>query len=353
MTLLVRLQVAVALAFVAGVAAVCQSANPPPLGKSFEEIERSAIREGKVRMATALQRDEEPLVLKGFYQKYPMIKVEHTRVSGVARTERFFTEALAGLVEFDLYDVSDELKTKFVKAGLLAGPVEWRRFFPNVPPIHFSPDGYFVGVGFSTHVIAYNPALVPPDRVPKRWEDCLDPYWKGKFVVDTRARTFATLAHAWGDAKTLDYVTRLKNNQPIWKRGQSESLTQLAAGEYQMICGAYYQSIHRILKLDSRARLAMSLPPELPVGMGESPAVMKGAESPNAAVVLLGWLASAEGQKGYDQIGRGSPFLEGTEKWRRMQQVGARAVSGGWEAEYETAMLEKISAAWGFAPGKK
>jgi ABC-type Fe3+ transport system substrate-binding protein len=120
-----------------------------------------------------------------------------------------------------------------------------------------------------------------------------------------------------------------------------------------MICGAYYQSTHRILKLDPNAKLAMSLPPELPVGMGESPAVMKGAQSPNAAVLLAGWLASAEGQKGYDQIGRGSPFVEGTEKWKRMQKAGARPVFGGWDAEYETAILEKITSAWGFSAGKK
>jgi hypothetical protein len=81
-----------------------------------------------------------------------------------------------------------------------------------------------------------------------------------------------------------------------------------------MLCGAYYQSTHRILKQEPKARLAMSLPAELPVGIGEAPAVMKAAQNPNAAVLLAGWLASSEGQKGYDQIGRGSPFVEGTEK---------------------------------------
>jgi ABC-type Fe3+ transport system substrate-binding protein len=323
------------------------------IGKTFEQIESLAVKEGKVRVASALQPDEEPLVLKGFYQKYPKIKVEHTRVSGAARTERFFTEALAGLVEFDLYDISDELKAKFVKAGLLAGPLEWRKLFPAVPEIHFSPDGYFVGVGFSTQGISYNTSLVPKERTPKKWEDCLDPYWKGKFVVDTRPRTFATLSVAWGEAKTLDYVNRLKNNQPIWKRGQSEALTQLAAGEHLMLCGAYYQSTHRILMKDPKARLAMSLPTELPVGMGEAPAVMKAAQNPNAAVLLLGWLASSEGQKGYDQIGRGSPFVEGTEKWRRMQEAGAKPIFGGWGAEYETAMLQKITSVWGFRGEKR
>jgi hypothetical protein len=80
---------------------------------------------------------------------------------------------------------------------------------------------------------------------------------------------------------------------------------------------------------------------------------MKAAQNPNAAVLLAGWLASSEGQKGYDQIGRGSPFVEGTEKWRRMQQAGAKPIFGGWGAEYETAILQKITSIWGLSAGKK
>ncbi|MGH7845878.1 MAG: hypothetical protein ACREQW_12010 [Candidatus Binatia bacterium] len=62
-----------------------------------------------------------------------------------------------------------------------------------------------------------------------------------------------------------------------------------------------------------------------------SPTVMKGGLSPNAAGLLAGWLASAEGQKGSDQIGRGAPpFVEGTEKWKRMKTAGARPVFGSF-----------------------
>lgn len=321
----------------------------PAVGKSFDEIARSAAKEGRVRMASALQRDEEPLVLKGFYQKYPMIKVETARISGSASRERIFSEALGGLVEYDLVDISAEVQARFVKAGIVAGPFEWRRLFPNVQPLHFSPDGHFAAAGFSTHIIVYNPALVPPERVPRRWEDCLDPYWKGKFVVDTRPKTFAGLALEWGEKKTLEYVTRLKENNPIWKRGQTEALTHLAAGEYPMLCGSYYQSTHRIIRRDPKVKLAMSLPRELPSSMGETLAILKGAKNPNAALLLAGWLASAEGQRGYDEVGRGSPFVEGGEKWKLMQKAGAKIVFRGWEDnESEEAITKKIIAAWGF-----
>jgi ABC-type Fe3+ transport system substrate-binding protein len=322
------------------------------VGKNLEEIVRLAEKEGKVRIASALERDEEPLVFKGFYQKYPKIKIEPTRITGADARERIFTEGLAGLVEYDLADISSEVQEKFIKAGLLAGPFPWHSFFPNIDDKQLSPNGYIVAVAWSTHIVAYNPSLVPADRVPKKWDDCLESYWKGKFIVDTRPKTLATLAVAWGEEKTLDYAKRLKDNQPIWKRGQTEALTQLAAGEYPMICGSYYQSLHKLLRRDPKTKLAVSFPNEVGASVGETLAVLKGGQNPNAAILLAGWLASPEGQKAYDQIGRGSPFFEGGEKWQYIRKAGAKVITRGWEDNAtEEAMNKKILAVWGFAAG--
>jgi ABC-type Fe3+ transport system substrate-binding protein len=167
--------------------------------------------------------------------------------------------------------------------------------------------------------------------------------------VDTRPKTFAGLALEWGEEKTLQYVKRLKDNQPIWKRGQTEALTQLAAGEFGMICGSYYQSLQRIVSGDPKANLAAVFPPLVSVGIGEALAVFKGAKNPNAAVLLTGWLASPEGQKGYDKIGRGSPFTEGGEKWKLIKAANAQVAFRGFEDNAsEEAIIKKIVAVWGF-----
>jgi ABC-type Fe3+ transport system substrate-binding protein len=321
------------------------------IGKNLEEISRLAVQEGQVRLASALREDEADLVLKSFRDKYPMINVETDRIRGSNSREKLLGEALAGAVEYDVADISSELQDNFVRARVLAGPVQWRNIFPRIEEIQVSPDGYFVGVGFSAHVIAYNPSLVPENRIPKKWEDCLDPYWKGKFAVDTRPKTFAGLSLEWGEEKTLQYVRRLKENQPIWKRGQTEALTQLAAGEFPMICGSYYQSLHRIVKRDPKAKVAASFASPVSVGIGEALAVFKGAKSPNAAALLTGWLASPEGQSGYDKIGRGSPFTEGGEKRKLIEAAGAKIAFRGFEDNAaEEAIIKKIIAAWGFTP---
>ena len=322
------------------------------VGKTLEEIVRLAEQEGRVRIASALERDEEALVFQGFGQKYPKIKIEATRVTGSDSREKIFTEGLAGVIEYDLADISSETQDKFIKARLLAGPFPWRKFFPNIDDKQLSPNGYLVGVGWSTHIIAYNSSLVPPDRVPKKWEDCLDPHWKRKFVVDTRPKTLTGLSVAWGEEKTLDFAARLKNNEPVWKRGQTEALTQLAGGEYSMICGSYYQSLHKLRRRDPKSKLAVSFPSEVPSSIGEALAVLKGGNNPNAAILLTGWLASPEGQKAYDKIGRGSPFVEGSEKWQLMRKAGSKVVLRGWEDNAsEEALSKKILSVWGLAAG--
>jgi ABC-type Fe3+ transport system substrate-binding protein len=84
--------------------------------------------------------------------------------------------------------------------------------------------------------------------------------------------------------------------------------------------------------------------------VGEALAVLKGGKNPNAAILLTGWLASPEGQKAYDKIGRGSPFVEGSEKWTLMRKVGAKVVLRQWEDNAaEEALSKKILAVWGLA----
>jgi ABC-type Fe3+ transport system substrate-binding protein len=330
--------------------AVSQSAG---IGKNFDDVEKLAVKEGKVRVGSGLTAEEAPFVLKGFNRKYPMIKVDMTPVSGTARAERIFNEALSGVVEFDLYDVPAAMQNRFVKGGVVAGPFEWRKLLPGVPEIHISPDGYFNASGFNLRIIGYNPSLVQANRIPKDWSDCLDSYWKGKVAVDVHPRFLSGLYKSWGEAKILEYAAQFKNNQPIWKHNQTEAVMQIATGEYPIMCGAHYATIFSVLRSDPTAKLAMALPKEAPVSLGEIMAIIKGSANPNAALLLAGWLAGLDGQKAYDQVGRGSPFVKDSVKWKLIQKWGSKTIFEGWDRpQYEPGMIKKIVATWGFPTGK-
>jgi ABC-type Fe3+ transport system substrate-binding protein len=238
-----------------------------------------------------------------------MIKIEHTQqIGGSSTREKILTEAIGGVVGYDLVDVVSELRTMYLKTKVLAGPFEWRKAcFRKWRRAILARTDIFAGVAFGFHVFAYNPTLVPPERVPKKWEDCLDPYWKGRFVVDTRARIFANLSRAWGEAKTIDYVTKLKNNQPIWKRSPAETLPLLAIGEFPMVCGTFYQTAKQILRRDPTAKIAISVPTEVSTGIIETLGIMKGSKSPNAALLLAGYLASPQGKRVTMRLAKARP----------------------------------------------
>jgi iron(III) transport system substrate-binding protein len=342
------------VAFAAGlILATSSGAAAQRIGKTMEEIVQLANKEKAVRVASSWEPQNEPVLLKGFNQKYPGIKVTNTRTSGIDTRERIMNEALAGVVDHDLVNVSGELRNNYKKAGVMAGPFEWRKLLPKINDVHFSPDGYFLASGFSKYIIVYNPNLVPKDRVPKRWEDCLDPYWKGKLVVLTRPRTFTGLAPGWGEEKTIKYARALKDNDPIWKSGQSGALAQVAVGEYSMICGVAYHSTKDLIVKDPKAAIAYSVPTELPFQIGEAMAVMKGSKYPNAALLLASYLVSPEGQKNMHLEGRDSPFVEGTEAEQLLKKHGAKPIFEGWDAlEHEAQMARKITAAWGFPKAK-
>ena len=324
------------------------------LGKNLDDIVQLANKEKNVGVATSWEPENLTALLNGFTQKYPDIKVTLERVSGISTRERIMNEALAGIVPYDLVNVSGELRNQYIKAGVLHGPIPYQQLFPKINKLYFSPDGYFAATGFSTYIIAYNPTLVPKDRVPKKWDDCLDPYWKGKFVALTRPRTFTALASAWGEEKSLAFARALKNNQPVWKRSQSGAVTQMAVGEYPMICGMAYHSMKTVLMRDPTAKIAYSVPSDLPFQIGEAMGIMKGSKNPNAALALTGWLVTPEGQKNMHLEGRSSPFTPGTEAAELVKKNNAKIVFESWDAlMHEAAMARKIIAAWGFPKAKR
>ena len=238
----------------------------------------------------------------------------------------------------------------FVGKGVLER-VEWQKLFPNISKIHVSPDGLFNALGFNLRVIGYNPALVPKERFPKDWSDCLDPYWKGKMAVDTTPRSLVGLYSAWGESKILEYAARLKNNQPIWVSNQTQATTQLATGEFSMLCGAHSNTMLRVLRRGPKANVALAIPRDVPVAMTENMALMKGAQNPNAAVLLVGSLTSSkEGQEAMERLGRGSPYIDGTTTSKLVKGAGAKPVFQAWDrAELGPILTSKILAAWVFS----
>jgi iron(III) transport system substrate-binding protein len=329
-------------------------ADAQTFGKSLDEVVALAKKEGKVRVCSS-DPDEKDAnkFFAAFREKYPGIVVEYTRCRGTESREKILNELLGGQVDYDLLHISSELIPKFEKVGLLAGPFDWKGMF-KIRDIFISPDQLLVAAGSSTDVILYNVKQVPKERIPHDWSDCLDPYWRGKFLVETRANTFSGLYPHWGKEKLVDYARKLAANKPVWNRGNTESMNKVISGENPMMCGAYLSSALRSLSRDPGIPLGIAVPREVPANLFATFGVIKGARYPNAAILLAGYLASDEGQKTYRLIYRESPYDEGSATGKLVKQAGAKVLFTGWDftPEQENQVVRWILEAWGFPTGK-
>ena len=324
-------------------------------GRSLDEIVKLAKNEGKVRFCSSSPDNRSAKkFFEPFKKKYPGVEVEYTRCRGVESRERILNELLGGQVDYDLLHVSSELIPKFMKAGLIAGPFDWKGLF-NIRDNYISPDRYMVAAGNSTDVILYNSKLVAKEHIPRDWNDCLSSHWKGNFLVETRANVFSGLYPHWGKERLLDFARKLAANKPVFNRGNTASMNKVIAGEYPMMCGSYLSSALRELSRDPSVPLGIAVPKEVPSNLFATLGIIKTSKNPNAALLLAGFLGSDEGQKSYRLIFRESPYDEGSETGKLIKQAGAKILFTGWDypVDQENQVVRWIVEAWGFPTGKR
>jgi iron(III) transport system substrate-binding protein len=328
------------------------SVSAAQIGKTLEEVIALAKKEGTVQVANVWRGRMLKEVAKGFEARYGL-SFKQTYVTGISSRERILSEAVAGMVEYDVVNVSGELRPQYIKAGVIV-PVEWGKLFPKVNPMLIDPKSYFIAGGISRYAIIYNTNMVAAADVPKAWEDCLDPKWKRKVAIYTRPRTYTGLWPGWGEERSLDFHRKLKANEPIWTSDQTGTAAKIASGEYALSCGLPYHTYLNIKRRDKTAPIGFAYPTELPLQIGEAFAIMKGAKNPNAAILFAGYLASKEGQAAYKHYGRSNPFVEGTVANQQVAEAKSKLIFGGWDfaGAKEGAAAKKIVEAWGFPKGK-
>jgi ABC-type Fe3+ transport system substrate-binding protein len=154
-------------------------------------------------------------------------------------------------------------------------------------------------------VVAYNRNLIPPDKLPAKWEDLLKADFKGKkFIADIRPHMVAALVPAWGLEKVLDYCRRLAAQDPVWVRGATRLLSAMIAGEYSLMIAPNLNSVKRAQEKDKSGVLAYKVVEPVPTRVvPRADGVLAAAEHPHAALLWLEFQASPEAQKIMDDYG--------------------------------------------------
>ncbi|MBI2997185.1 MAG: extracellular solute-binding protein [Deltaproteobacteria bacterium] len=154
---------------------------------------------------------------------------------------------------------------------------------------------------------AYNKQILPSQDVPKKWEDLLDPKWKGgKLGMSTATHHFARLATAWGEKKTTEFVKALARQQPYL--GEFGTIyTRLQLGEILIATTMTDSFIHRAKVAGAPLVFAEGIEPV--ISPAQNAGVLKGARHPNVAHLFTAFFTTSEaGRQAHGRV-RQNPWL--------------------------------------------
>jgi iron(III) transport system substrate-binding protein len=182
--------------------------------------------------------------------------------------------------------------------------------------IHY--DSGTVSVSNQLALPAYNPKLLSPKDTPKRWEDLLDPKWKGgNLGVTVATHHFARLAKAWGEEKATRFVKDLAKQAPsIGEIGIVYS--RLLLGEFALAATLTDSYVNRGKKSGAPVAFVENIQPI--ISSAYHVGVVKNALHPNVGYLFAAFLATIEAQQILEKFtGQSSVFVPGTPYYKYAQ----------------------------------
>ena len=318
--------ISVTLFFVAAPLSI-EAAEKSISERNVADLIYGAKKEGKlVVWDTTRGRGKEHF--RAFEKRYPFIKVEQALVHSDEVVQKVTMELRAGRKPTaDVIACNSVSYEQGKKDGVFTS-FPWRKVFKDIPAEAIDKDNLGVGAYGNIWTMAYNTKLVPKDKLPKTYDDLLNPEWRGKLAADIRVNPWAYIVSTgvWSLEKGEAYVKRLKENQPKFGRGGTAISQLLIAGDFQ-VAPVY---IFNIIEARKTGAPIDWIPMEPIGGNIAGRAIPKGAPRPNAAVLYVAWLVSPEGQKVYeDTEGRALPYDGlGTEMSKML--AGKKLAVLGW-----------------------
>jgi iron(III) transport system substrate-binding protein len=173
-----------------------------------QQMIKDAEKEGKVVFYTTVTIQQADKLLAAFTKRYAGIKAEYLRTSQDKILTRVVAEDSAGRTMADVVQVNDVV-LNLLRLKRILGKYDNPEATAYGPEFK-DPDGYWTGFNGITDVIVYNTKMVKPEDVPKKYEDLLDPKWKGKMGMDgSKFEWFAAQLQNMGQEKGLAFMKKL------------------------------------------------------------------------------------------------------------------------------------------------
>jgi iron(III) transport system substrate-binding protein len=231
------------------------------------------------------------------------IKIDGYRASGERVANRLLTEARANKLDADVMAPSNEHMPALIKGGV-AGRYNSpeRALYPDT---HKDKLGYWTSYDYNMAVIAYNTRMVAAADVPRKYEDFLEPKWKGNFALDMDPdKSIMAWLKTWGAERTKKYLQAIMKNDVVVRKGHTLQAQLLCAGEFKAAIDLY---AYRLADLKYTRGCPVEIVYPDPTPATPSPvSVIKRTPRPYAAALLLDYILSEPAQRIFTEGGRTS-----------------------------------------------
>jgi iron(III) transport system substrate-binding protein len=274
----------------------------------WPKIVEAAKKEGKVVYYAGMAPAPLERLMAGFKKLYPDITVEHSIQSSGEQLSRVQQERASNIAGADIWSTVDQNLAFFqtlAKENALLKPIgpalqQW--------PAKALYESAIPNVGIEPRVLAFNTALVKDG--PREWLDVLKPEYRGKIgTIDSSAPAYiAFYDFIEQTTKTPDYLEKLRAQNPKLYASAITEGQALASGE---IAVSVFNVPSVLTPLIAKgAPIAIAIPrPNL--GTFYVAAAFGWSKRPNAALVLLDYLMSRDGQSAWHGAGDSASPLPG------------------------------------------
>jgi len=259
-----------------------------------------AKKEGKLAFwINGWNANELEQLFSKFRQKYPFVTVEYWRASEDTQLhQKMLSEARAGIQNVDIASSEINLIAELKKAGVVK-----KYHWPNTSawsPQHKDPEGYWVASNINGIVVVYNTNLVAAAEAPKKWDDLLNPKWKGAISMDRDAAEWVLMLWAaWGKEKALTYLKALAKNNIVFGAGQTARLEMLGAGAFKIDLRL---NLFRVLQYQKKGAPVEWVRTDPVLAKATPMLIAERAPHPNTALLFANWFTSLEGQQAFTDV---------------------------------------------------
>ena len=259
----------------------------------------AAKKEGTLTFYTTIAEKDLPVIVKPFEDKYG-IKVNVWRAGTDKVLQRTIQEARANRNDVDVVHYGSPEMEALAREKILK-PVEdpvQKDLIAGSVPAHKQ----WAATILSVWVQAYNTQAVKKADLPKKWEDLLDPKWKGKLGIEGKDDDwFATVVQQLGgEPKGVEFFRKLADTNGISvRKGHTLLNNMVVSGEVPLALTVYNYMPQQAK--DKGAPIDWFVI-EPAIARSNAVGIAVKAKHPNAALLFYEYLLGPEGQKAMTSI---------------------------------------------------